>query len=141
MSERTTVLTFGTFDLFHIGHLRLLERAAALGDRLIVGVSTDELTFSKKGRMPMIPQADRRAIVAALGCVDGAFFEESLELKRQYLLEHRADVLVMGDDWTGRFDEYGDICRVSYLARTENVSTTELEAYIRTREPGRRGAG
>lgn len=131
--EPRRVLTFGTFDLFHIGHLRILERARALGDELLVGVSTDELNFSKKGRFPFVPEADRMALVAALRCVDGVFREESLAKKREYLLEHQADMLVMGHDWAGRFDEFSDICEVVYLPRTDSVSTTEIEKIIRER--------
>lgn len=121
-----TVITFGTFDVFHVGHLRVIERAAALGDRLVVGVSADALNMSKKGREPVFSQAERIAIVAALKPVDAVFIEESLELKRDYILEHRADVLVMGDDWAGRFDEFNDICEVVYLPRTPAISTTAL---------------
>ncbi|MEA3135857.1 MAG: choline-phosphate cytidylyltransferase [Thermoplasmata archaeon] len=128
-----TVLTFGTFDLFHLGHLRILERSAALGDRLLVGVSTDALNFSKKGRFPFVPEEDRMAIIAALRCVDGVFREESLEKKRDYLVQHKADVLVMGHDWKGRFDEFRDVCEVVYLPRTDSVSTTEIESLIRNR--------
>ena len=121
-----TVITFGTFDVFHVGHLRVIERAAALGDRLVVGVSADALNLSKKGREPVFSQAERIAIVAALKPVDAVFIEESLELKRDYILEHQADVLVMGDDWAGRFDEFQDICEVVYLPRTPAISTTAL---------------
>ena len=121
-----TVITFGTFDVFHVGHLRVLERAAALGDRLVVGVSADALNISKKGREPVFSQAERIAIVAALKPVDAVFVEESLELKRDYILEHEADVLVMGDDWAGRFDEFEDVCEVVYLPRTPAISTTAL---------------
>ena len=106
------VLTFGTFDVFHIGHLRLLERAKGLGTKLIVGVSSDQMNFKKKGRFPIYTQDERMDIVAALSCVDNVFLEESMEKKRQYLLENKADVLVMGDDWEGRFDEFNDICKV-----------------------------
>ena len=125
-----TVLTFGTFDVFHVGHLRVLERAAALGDRLVVGVSADELNKRKKGRVPVFSQKERLAIVAALKVVDEVFVEESLEAKRDYLLEHGADVLVMGDDWAGKFDEFGDICEVVYLARTPAISTTAIIEHI-----------
>ena len=121
-----TVITFGTFDVFHVGHLRVLERAAELGDRLVVGVSADALNVAKKGREPVFSQRERLVIVAALRRVDQVFVEESLELKRDYILEHRADVLVMGDDWKGRFDEFGDVCEVVYLARTPAISTTAL---------------
>lgn len=121
-----TVITFGTFDVFHVGHLRVIERAASLGDRLVVGVSADALNERKKGRSPVYSQAERMEIVAALRAVDEVFLEESLEQKRDYVLEHRADVLVMGDDWQGRFDELKDVCEVVYLPRTPAISTTAL---------------
>ena len=117
-------MTFGTFDVFHIGHLAILERAAALGERLVVGVSSDELNLAKKGRPCVYPLSARQAIVRALRCVDEVFTEESLELKRHYLHQHGADLLVMGADWAGRFDEFGDVCEVVYLPRTPSVSTT-----------------
>jgi glycerol-3-phosphate cytidylyltransferase len=122
----TTVITFGTFDVFHVGHLRVIERAAAFGDRLVVGVSADGLNERKKGRLPVFPQDERLAIVAALKPVDEVFIEESLELKRDYIVKYAADVLVMGDDWAGRFDEFGDVCRVEYLPRTPAISTTAI---------------
>jgi choline-phosphate cytidylyltransferase len=121
-----TVITFGTFDVFHVGHLRVIERAAALGDRLVVGVSADALNERKKGRSPVYSQAERMEIVAALRAVDEVFLEESLEQKRDYVLEHGADVLVMGDDWQGKFDELEDVCEVVYLPRTPAISTTAL---------------
>ena len=117
-----TVITFGTFDVFHVGHLRVIERAAALGDRLVVGVSADELNMRKKGREPVFSQGERLAIVAALKPVSEVFVEESLELKREYIQQYGADVLVMGDDWEGRFDEFKDICEVVYLTRTPAIS-------------------
>ncbi|MGH2508899.1 MAG: adenylyltransferase/cytidyltransferase family protein, partial [Ktedonobacteraceae bacterium] len=94
----TRIITFGTFDVFHVGHLSILERAAALGDYLIVGVSTDALNFSKKNRNPVYPQDERIAIVRAIRCVNEAFFEESLEEKEAYIRRYQADVLVMGED-------------------------------------------
>jgi glycerol-3-phosphate cytidylyltransferase len=125
------IITFGTFDVFHIGHLRILERARALGDYLIVGVSTDALNQSKKARPPIYPQDERREIVQSLKCVDVTFYEESLEQKRAYLLDYGADILVMGDDWTGRFDEFRDICEVVYLPRTPSISTTAVIERVR----------
>jgi choline-phosphate cytidylyltransferase len=122
----TTVITFGTFDVFHVGHLRVIERAAALGDRLVVGVSADALNLRKKGRAPVFSQEERLEIIAALKPVDAVFIEESLEQKRDYILEHHADILVMGDDWAGRFDELKDVCDVHYLTRTPAISTTAL---------------
>ncbi|HYH35340.1 MAG TPA: adenylyltransferase/cytidyltransferase family protein [Nocardioides sp.] len=127
-----TVITFGTFDVFHVGHLRMIERAAAHGDRLVVGVSADELNLRKKGREPVFSQDERMAIVGALKPVSEVFVEESLELKRDYVLQYAADVLVMGDDWTGRFDELTDVCEVVYLPRTPAVSTTALIEKIAT---------
>ena len=126
MRSPRTVVTFGTFDVFHVGHLRVIERAAALGDRLVVGVSADELNLRKKGRKPVFSEGERLTIIAALKPVDAVFLEESLELKRDYLVEHEADVLVMGDDWAGKFDEFSDICEVVYLPRTHAISTTAL---------------
>jgi glycerol-3-phosphate cytidylyltransferase len=121
-----TVITFGTFDVFHVGHLRVIERASALGDRLVVGVSADALNLRKKGREPVFSQGERMAIVQALKGVDEVFVEESLELKRSYIEQYGADVLVMGDDWEGKFDEFEDICEVVYLPRTPAISTTAL---------------
>jgi glycerol-3-phosphate cytidylyltransferase len=131
MAAIRRVITFGTYDVFHFGHVRLLERARTYGDHLIVGVSTDALNFSKKGVYPTFSGAERIAIVSALRCVDEVFFEESLELKRAYVERYRADVLVMGDDWAGRFDFCSDLCDVVYLPRTEGISSTEVKQKIR----------
>lgn len=125
-----TVITFGTFDLFHIGHLNILQRAASLGSRLVVGVSSDALNQSKKNSKPVYSQDDRLAIVASIKYVNDVFIEDSLELKRNYILEQGADVLVMGNDWAGKFDDLSDICEVIYLSRTENISTTETKDAI-----------
>lgn len=130
MKDRT-VITFGTFDVFHVGHLRLLQRARSLGDRLVVGVSTDELNLRKKGRPPVYSQAERIEIIASLKYVDDAFFEVSLEEKEHYVRINNADVLVMGDDWAGKFDNLSPICEVVYLPRTPAVSTTEVIEKIR----------
>jgi glycerol-3-phosphate cytidylyltransferase len=125
------VITFGTFDLFHIGHLQILKRARQLGDYLIVGISTDALNFSKKQRNPICSQQHRMDIIKELKCVDEVFYEDSLELKRNYIRDTGADILVMGDDWAGKFDEFKDICDVEYLPRTPSISTTELIEIVR----------
>ena len=125
-----TVVTFGTYDLFHVGHLNILRRAKDLGDRLVVGVSSDELNFRKKQLNPTYPLDHRLAIVESIRYVDEVFVEDALELKRQYLIEHRADILVMGDDWEGKFDWVSDVCEVVYLPRTPSVSTTGLIEHI-----------
>ena len=125
------VITFGTFDLFHRGHVNILERAKQKGDTLIVGVSTDALNFSKKQKYPIYSQEDRKKIIESLKFVDEVFFEESLEQKREYIMKYKADVLVMGNDWEGKFDEFKDICEVTYLERTPSISTTLIVEVIR----------
>jgi glycerol-3-phosphate cytidylyltransferase len=126
-----TVITFGTFDVFHVGHLRMLQRAKALGDRLVVGVSTDKLNYEKKGRFPVYSESERIEIVSALGCVSATFLEESLEMKDMYIVKYSAERLVMGNDWDGKFDCYRDLCEVTYLERTPSLSTTEIIEKIR----------
>jgi glycerol-3-phosphate cytidylyltransferase len=120
------VITFGTFDLLHIGHINILERASKLGDKLIVGISTDKFTFSKKNKYPVYYENDRKKILESLSFVDEVFFEESFEKKREYIQNHNADIFVMGNDWEGRFDEFNDICKVVYLDRTPGISTTDV---------------
>jgi glycerol-3-phosphate cytidylyltransferase len=120
------VITFGTFDLFHIGHLNMLNRCKEHGDYLVVGISTDKLNFSKKNKYPVFNQHDRMEIIKSIKCVDEVFFEESLELKAEYLKKHNSDIFIIGDDWKGKFDELSSICTVIYLPRTENISTTEI---------------
>ena len=127
------VITFGTFDVLHVGHLNLLARARAMGGHLAVGVSSDALNFDKKGRLPIYLQRDRVRIIEALACVDEVFIEESLELKERYILDHRADILVMGNDWQGKFDQFEAMCQVLYLTRTPSVSTTETIEVIKNR--------
>lgn len=125
------VITFGTFDVFHLGHLKLLQRAKRLGNHLTVGISTDKLNFEKKGRMPIYNQNERLEIVQSLKCVDDVFFEHSLEEKSNYIKAQNADILVMGDDWLGKFDEFRKICDVIYLERTPSISTTAIIELIR----------
>lgn len=126
------VLTFGTFDVLHIGHISILERAKSYGDVLVVGVSSDALTYSKKGRNPVYSEAQRIKMIQSLRAVDGVFIEESLEKKGEYIHQVKADILVMGDDWEGKFDEFKDICEVVYLPRTPSISTTEIIEVIKT---------
>ncbi len=128
------VITFGTFDVFHIGHLNILRRARGLGDHLIVGVSSDALNFSKKARYPVYPENERMEIVGGIRYVDEVFLEESLELKAEYIRHYNADRLVMGNDWAGRFDDLKSVCEVIYLPRTEGVSTTNVMARIKKYE-------
>ena len=121
-----TIITFGTYDLLHVGHIRLLSRARELGDRLVVGVSSDQLNFSKKNKYPEFSQQERMEIISMIKVVDQVFLEESLELKASYLKEYEADILVMGDDWEGKFDHLSSLCQVVYLPRTPSISTTAI---------------
>jgi glycerol-3-phosphate cytidylyltransferase len=109
-----------------------LQRARALGDRLVVGVSSDALNIAKKGKPPVYNETERMTIIDSVKYVDHVFLEESLEKKRQYIVDHKASVLVMGDDWKGKFDELSDVCEVVYLERTPEVSTTETKAFIKS---------
>jgi len=128
-----TVITFGTFDILHYGHIRILERALEHGSRLVVGVSSDQLNINKKGRPPVYSEDERVAIMRAIRYVDEVFVEESLELKREYIQQYQADVLVMGDDWAGKFDDMSDLCKVVYLPRTPSISTTSIIEVVRSR--------
>ena len=120
------VMTFGTFDLFHIGHLKILKRASELGYELIVGISSDKFSFNKKNKYPIFSEKERLEIISSLKCVSQVFLEESMEQKEEYLKKYNCDVLVMGDDWEGKFDYLKNICEVVYFPRTPSISTTEL---------------
>ena len=96
-----------------------------------MGISTDQLNIEKKGRPPVYTQQERMEIIGALKCVETIFLEESLERKREYIRKYNAEVLVMGDDWKGKFDEFSSICEVVYLPRTPAISTTEVIEKIR----------
>lgn len=127
-----TIITFGTFDIFHVGHLAILQRAKALGDRLVVGVSSDRLNLQKKQRNPIYSESERIAILHNIKDVDDVFLEESLEEKAKYIQNYRADILAMGDDWEGHFDHFRDICEVVYFPRTPSISTTEIIEIVRS---------
>ena len=126
-----TVITYGTFDLFHIGHLRLLQRLKALGNRVIVGVSTDEFNLGK-GKKCLIPYDQRAEIVSNLRQVDMVIPESSWEQKEQDIVTYGVDVFAMGSDWKGKFDYLEEYCEVVYLERTEGVSTTEIKNMLST---------
>lgn len=126
------VITFGTFDILHYGHIRILNRAKELGNELIVGVSSDALNERKKGRKPVYSEFERTELLKSLRVVDEVFLEESLELKRQYILDHNADLLVMGDDWAGKFDDMKEVCEVVYLPRTPSISTTSIIEVVKS---------
>lgn len=124
-----TVLTYGTFDLFHVGHVNLLRRLRDLGDRLVVGCSTDAFNRSK-GKTTVMPYAHREQILRANRYVDDVFPEESWEQKRDDIARESAAIFAMGDDWVGHFDDLGDLCEVIYLPRTRDVSTTDVRQWV-----------
>lgn len=125
-----TVITYGTFDIFHVGHLRLLQRARALGDRLVVGVSTDEFNAAK-GKQSVFSYEERAQILASVRYVDEVFPETTWEQKREDIVRYKASVFVMGDDWKGKFDDLSDLTEVVYLPRTPAISTTEVKKSLR----------
>ena len=130
MIKKKIVLTYGTYDLFHIGHLNLLERLKELGDYLIVGVSTDEFN-AQKNKKTIIPFEDRIKIVQAMKCVDLAIAEENWDQKRSDILKYDVDIFGMGHDWTGKFDDLSDMCEVIYLPRTEGISSTQIKTSLK----------
>lgn len=125
-----TVITYGTFDMFHIGHLKLLRRLSELGDKVIVAVSTDEFN-ELKGKKTLIPYDQRAAIVEAIDCVDLVIPEASWEQKSSDVQEYGVDVFAIGEDWKGKFDFLKEYCEVVYLERTKNISTTELKRSLK----------
>ena len=126
MKKEKIVLTYGTFDMFHIGHLNLLNRLKNLGSKLIVAVSTDEFN-SIKGKKTLIPFEQRALIVQNIKCVDIVIAEENWEQKIDDIKKYNVDIFAIGDDWQGKFDFLKDYCEVIYLPRTQNISTTELK--------------
>jgi glycerol-3-phosphate cytidylyltransferase len=126
------VITFGTFDLLHIGHINMLNACKKYGDKLIVGVSSDKLNYTKKNRYPIFKQEDRMEIIKNIECVDDVFLEESLEMKEEYIRKYNADIFIIGDDWKGKFDDMCSVCKVKYLNRTENISTTDIISRIKS---------
>ena len=126
---KSIVITFGNFDIFHIGHLNILRRAKSLGDYLVVGVSTDLMSLEEKNKETYINEVDRAEIVKSIRYVDEVFFEHSLKNKVEYIKHYQASVLIMGDDWVGGFDWVKEHCEVNvvYLPRTPNISTTSIK--------------
>ncbi len=126
------VITYGTFDLFHIGHLRLLKRLNNLGDELIVAVSTDEFN-EKKGKKTIIPFKERAEIVSSIKYVTKVIPEENWEQKQNDIKKYDIDIFAIGDDWEGKFDFLNKFCEVIYLNRTQNISSSDLKKEIFTR--------
>ena len=120
------IITYGTFDMFHIGHLKLLQRLSKLGDELIVAVSSDE--FNKlKNKTVLIPYEQRAEIVQNIKCVTKVIPEENWEQKIDDIKKYDVDIFAMGNDWEGEFDFLKEHCEVVYLERTKDISTTQLK--------------
>jgi glycerol-3-phosphate cytidylyltransferase len=123
-------ITYGTFDLFHFGHLQLLRRISLIAEQVYVGVATDDFN-SQKGKKSVIPFEHRCEIVSAIRLVDHVFGEETWDQKRSDIMKFKADLFVMGDDWAGHFDDLNDICVVRYLPRTNGVSSSLLKETLK----------
>ncbi|MCR5624938.1 MAG: glycerol-3-phosphate cytidylyltransferase [Lachnospiraceae bacterium] len=120
------VITYGTYDLLHVGHINLLRRAKAQGDYLVVALSSDEFN-AIKNKKAYYPYEDRKTILEAIKYVDEVIPEYNWEQKIKDVQDNDIDVFVMGDDWTGKFDFLKDYCEVVYLPRTEGISTTKIK--------------
>lgn len=124
-----TVLTYGTFDLFHVGHVRLLKRISEFGDRLIVGCSTEEFN-ALKGKKAIFSYEERAEILMSCRYVDQVIPERHWDQKIDDVLQYNIDVFAMGDDWSGKFDFLEAHTRVVYLPRTEGISTTQVKDIV-----------
>ena len=123
------VLTYGTFDLFHKGHVNILRRAKEQGDYLVVAISSDEFN-AIKGKKAFHSFEDRKLIVEAIRYVDEVIREDDWDQKVSDIKEHNIDVFVMGDDWEGKFDHLEELCEVVYLPRTKEISTTQIKEVL-----------
>lgn len=121
------VITYGTFDLLHYGHINLLRRAKQLGDYLIVALSTDEFNTNKKNKVCYFSYEERKKLLESIRYVDLVIPEETWEQKRTDIPLYHVDTMVMGDDWKGKFDYLSDLCEVVYLPRTKEISTTKIK--------------
>lgn len=121
------VITYGTYDLLHYGHINLLKRAKELGDYLIVALSTDEFNWNSKQKKCYFPYEKRKQLLESIRYVDLVIPENNWEQKIEDVKEFKVDTFVMGDDWVGKFDFLKDYCEVIYLPRTPEISTTQIK--------------
>ncbi len=126
MKIKKTIITYGTFDMFHIGHLKLLKRLKKKGNKLIVAVSTDEFNEGK-GKKTLTPYKQRAKILKSIKYVDKVIPEKNWEQKVKDIKKYNVDVFAIGDDWEGKFDFLREYCDVEYLERTRDISTTQLK--------------
>lgn len=121
------VITYGTFDLLHYGHINLLRRAKAMGDYLVVVLSTDEFNWEEKKKKCYFSYEERKNLLEAIRYVDLVIPENNWEQKTADVQEYHIDTFVMGDDWEGKFDFLRRYCDVVYLPRTPEISTTQIK--------------
>jgi glycerol-3-phosphate dehydrogenase (NAD(P)+) len=124
-----TVLTYGTFDLLHYGHLEILRKASLLGNKLIVGVSTDKFN-EIKGKTCVLPYQKRKELIESLDYVDKVIPENNWDQKVTDIQDNDIDIFVMGDDWKGKFNELKVFCEVIYFPRTNGISSTKLRSIL-----------
>lgn len=129
MKNKKIIITYGTFDLFHYGHLKILQRAKELGDKLIVAISSDEFN-ELKNKKSIYSLKHRLKIVESIKFVDQVIIENSWNQKKEDIKKYNVDVLVMGDDWIGKFDDLKKECDVVCFPRTKNISSTKTKLII-----------
>lgn len=127
------VLTYGTYDLLHRGHINLLKRAKEMGDYLIVGLSTDEFN-KQKNKQSFYSYEERKLVLEAIKYVDEVIPENDWGQKREDIQKHDVDLMVMGDDWLGKFDDLKKLCRVIYIPRSVGISTSIIKGRLRLTE-------
>ena len=126
MKKKRIVITYGTFDILHYGHINLLKRAKALGDFLIVAISSDEFN-ALKGKKSYYPYEVRKVMLEAIKYVDLVIPETCWEQKVEDIKKYKVDIFTMGSDWEGKFDFLKEYCEVVYLPRTEGISSTKIK--------------
>ena len=127
------VITYGTFDLLHYGHINLLRRAKSLGDYLIVGLSTDEFNWNAKHKTSYFSYTERKAMLEAIRYVDLVIPEENWEQKMTDVDKYDVDIFTIGDDWEGKFDFLSEKCEVVYLPRTPEISSSKVKADLHSK--------
>ena len=128
------VITYGTFDLLHYGHINLLRRAKEYGDYLIVALSTDEFNWNEKKKRCYFTYEQRKQLLESVRYVDLVIPEDEWGQKVKDVKEYHIDTFVMGDDWNGKFDFLKKYCEVIYLPRTPEISTTQIKEELKHEE-------
>jgi glycerol-3-phosphate cytidylyltransferase len=132
------IITYGTYDLLHYGHINLLKRAKAMGDYLIVALSTDEFNWNQKQKKCYFSYEERKSLLESIRYVDLVIPETCWEQKASDIKEFKVDTFVMGDDWEGKFDNLKELCEVVYLPRTPEISTTQIKSDLKNKDGNNR---